>query len=274
MNQKKEDFLNSIRYDTSPKNNNKRKVKNSTTPHKVKANRENSEKLKDLRRKFAIIAVTLAAAGIGTYAMHKTIEKRDDYNSINIQTEIENNGIETRPELYKVLSNTDLDEKLNSYYAEPNKENKNELLKNINPQELAVYNFEMLKASIADGLGIKKEDITIRPEGNDLRLYTPEQNLTFWGAKGKHNDSQIPFEYGNLISRITKQYQAYIDGEELNTEKNIADNLELKKYITEHTFSLRDGTLVLIDEDGKISEPSDGILRPIKFKEVEEDSER
>jgi len=278
MSQKRNNFLEDLRYDTSQKNNNKRNVKNYTTHHKAKIDSKNSKKLKELKRRLAIGAAALiTAAGISTAVIHEIgerIEERDKYNSRDIQTEIENNGIETRPELYKVLSNTDLDEKLNKYYAEPNKENKNNVLKNINPQELAVYNFEMLKATIADGLGVSKDDIQIKYTRDELTIYTPNGNLNYWGKNGKENDNEIPSDYANLILRIAKDYQKTKSGNELESGATIEDNLELKKYITEHTFSLRDGTLVLIDEDGKIRKPSDAILRKIEFTEVKEDPER
>lgn len=290
-------------------NSRKRNVRNQVTPNKQKY--KGNDKLKKI---LAIGLSTLAVSGaIGASII-------SDYNlkeltSRDIQSEILNDAIEqinlsnlnfdgqnfnpslkcSRPEMYKVLSNSDLDEKINIYLANPTAENKEHLIHDLEgrEEEFAKFNMDLIAASLADSQGTTIDDISIKAvfnydnvqHGDNIMKGTDAyigHTLTIdylegYTERGKTNFKEIPEDIFNLISDAKFNYLApdssYFNNNSNIIERGLETYIQLKQVLAEHDFTIKNGKL-LLQKDGKIYNYYKNLSGNAKFKEVAEERDR
>lgn len=240
-----------VEYVNSRYNNRKRNIK---TP-KVKNNRKWIVKGAAMALSIATLATII---GIAKNKQHQydiaPIQQQIELEAKeNLQQNIDNfsfdgtnftTSVNTQyKELYKVLSNTDIDEVMDNYLNEPSEESKAQIKERID--DLVNFNTDVLKALIADGektsIDNVKMSLTVRGYDSDeqkrimngqkphkgwvLRVNTPDNYLE--GMCGQFsNYTEIPSSLFSLIS------QAQI----AQLERNPDINLQLQDYYEQDIF--------------------------------------
>ena len=211
--------------------------------------------------------------------LHENEDRPFTYNEENKTFIYEQNC--TRPNLYKVLSQTDIDEILNSYISDGSR-NLEEVLKE-RVADINNFNVALLKASLADSLGIDMEDVEIKVGffgnsneekeeiingnkqyvGHRLTIASPETPSLEAQTKTNIKYNQTPDNLYNydeineilfdIISDIKMAEvapNARYSNEDILT-RAISNYKNLKCIINEHDLSIKDGKLVIIDAEGK-----------------------
>lgn len=165
----------------------------------------------------------------------------------------------TRPNVYEVLNQTDIDEELNKYIA-GDSTNKKDLQKRID--EINELNENLIKASLADSLGIDDlKDIYIIPQilsnsfiGERLQIRTPDEwleafcSFDAYQSNYRCNYEEIPQPLFRLIQSVG--IENYYKNNDFETTINNYKNI---KYIlgNGYNLSIKDNKLVVVDDKGK-----------------------
>lgn len=292
---------NNQNMNTDKRNIHNRTIKNQSNPYQGKF--KENEKLKK-RRALAIGLATLAvSAGIGIAVYNNSQNNKNHFNATDIEAQIRDSALNEitmdiseddlvfdgtnfiiskeakcdRPELYKVLSNSELDEKLNEYLEKPTSANKEKLSSDLNGKEneLAKLNFELLKASLADSMGTTIDNISITYTDKRLLITTPGGEVEYWNYRDKINDTELPKDYANIISNIAKQYEKSKLGNESNLDaKELIDAYsEIKPLIVEHNLTIANRNRLCLQniKDGEYYDYSKGLFGSSNIKELEDD---
>lgn len=274
-------FKDRIRYDVPPlkqsnlnnreTNTKKRNVRNKPSSSNYKLDFKDNKKFKNIIRAVSLGLATLTvSAGIGAgIAIKNSNQAKNEFNATDIESQIRNSAMTQiseedlsfdgqnftipkeiecdRPELYKVLAGTELDQLLNEYLANPTKSNKENLAVSLHGKEndLAKLNFELVKASLADSLGVSIDDIKITYTDNRLTIDTPHGSLEHWKKNGTHNDTEISNEYEELLRPIAEAYEKSKLGKmsDLSAEELIESYEELKPKLIKDEISITNNAL-------------------------------
>lgn len=171
---------------------------------------------------------------------------------------------------YSVLQSTNIDEKLNEYFANPTDEAKSYLKSR--KKDIANLNFNLIKASLADSLGCNINEISINFTDTALRIHSPKNSLEYWADNGKHNDNQISSVDAKVIKSIAEAYEeAKSKQHNLNIDKLLEHHANLKHILGEYNYTIEDNKLCLKGiDDSKLYKYSRGILGN-KFIAIKED---
>jgi len=289
------------RHNTNMQNTtqNKRNLRNQTAPHRQKYSEDGK-----LKR---IIAIVLASATLvgGAIALKNYNDYKKDIKELNttdievqIEEEARKQGIMEelefdgqnfnstikcdRPELYKVLSNTDLDEILNRYFENPTDEAKANILKQLEgrEEEFAKFNMDLIEASFADSKGVSIDDISMRAVFNH---YTEKEGQEIIEGKSSYQGHTLSVQGIDLrtsedITRLISDARfnelapnsSYFDKDKTQNERGIDIYKNIKQVLVEHDFSIKNGKVVLEGKDGKTYEYSKDILGNAKMSEIKQ----
>ncbi len=228
-----------------------------------------------------LLAATLlsgTAIGVNVYEA-----KRAEKLSRNIEQEISFDGQCDRPELYKVLHNTDLDEILNEYYADPTDENKQKLMNDLQgrEEELAKFNVDLLLASLADSANVSINDVQIKAlykfyneinyneiingkkpyRGNTLTINNSKSICEGYVDLPGHVDNylEIPEKLYKLITdakfNLLTPDSSYFamnkypvdENENSKLERSICINKDIKYLIIDNNLAIKDGKVCVVD---------------------------
>lgn len=198
-----------------------------------------------------------------------------DGNQFNIAYEC------SRPELYNVLSNTDLDELLNTYFEQPTGKQKEELLSQLEGREdeFAKFNLDLIKASFADSKHISKDNINIDYEfvhydsiekEKIINGKIPSRGYTLTISDSTFNKVSAINEYdvannetiynfnqidedkfkliGDAILQV--EFPNYSTNEENSKIENAIETYKgIKKIINDKNFTIKDGKVLTVDID-------------------------
>ena len=312
-------FRNSIRYDvtkantpTSHQNSNLNRTNPQKKNIKDQPTTKNTKYKRNILKSITIgaLAAALAIGGIAigvkshndkmnifTNDKQSQIEASmlEEFKKISVEDLVfEGNNVSAsvdckEAELHNVLSNTNLDAVLNEYIANPTEQQKEQLLNNL--EGIAQLNFDMIKASFADGLNKTKDDVSITVSflrDDDGKIL--KGNKTYAGhnlkinnlyafkdsAKGTYNYSNIPKEIFDLVSDVTLQLAApefYNDDQESRLNRLINSYKQIQEITyDEYQFTIKDNKACLVKDD-KYYDYSKSIFGNAKFKDIAEDRE-
>lgn len=187
----------------------------------------------------------------------------------------------SRPELYNVLKNTDLDELLNTYFENPTSSKKKNLLSQLEgrEEELTKFNMDLIEASFADSKNISKDEVNIDFEfvhynsdekekimngkvlGRGLTLDISDSTYNKASAMKKYDVANANIIYNfdeidentyNLISEAIIQVEAPnypINKKNTKIENAIETYKSIKKIINDKNFTIKDGKVLAVDID-------------------------
>ena len=214
------------------------------------------------KKAIAISLATLIAAagiGLGVHNVHRNQElKRDIEQEVYDKSmNLENARVEwdgekfvailenERPEMYNLLQSTDLDEIMNRYNSAKNDTEKGMALAELNGRspELAELTFKMIKASFADSMGEKIDNVRMTL-GNvngvsDLKVSVGIKTAENYSYRDNIN-KQIPHKYAEIIERAIKNQILVNDNNVPDLQKVIENYNDLKLIINDKQLTIKD----------------------------------
>lgn len=187
----------------------------------------------------------------------------------------------SRPELYNVLKNTDLDELLNAYLENPTRSQKEKLVSQLEgrEEELAKFNVDLIKASFADSKNISKDNINIdfefvhydsEEKEKIMNGKIPSKGYTLTISDSTYNKAEAINKYDvakaekiynfdkidantcSLISNAILQVEApnfFINKGITKIENTIETYKSIKKIINDKNFTIKDEKVLIVDID-------------------------
>lgn len=214
------------------------------------------------KKAIAISLATLIAVvgiGLGVHNVHRSGElKRDIQQEVYDKSmNLENAKVEwdgekfvavldcERPEMYNLLESTDLDEIMNRYNSAKNDTEKEMALAELSGRspELAELTFKMIKASFADSMGEKIDNVRMTL-GNvngvsDLKVSVGAKTVENYSYRDNIN-KQIPHKYAEIIERAIKNQILVNDNNVPNLQKVIENYNDLKLIINDKQLTIKD----------------------------------